>query len=88
MCWPRRGVAEIASGLVCLVFVAGVAADGGIDLSEVGGDGGVCVSEAADETDFAGGVAIVGEDTEVLVGECSDTDDSGRATVAARGVGF
>ena len=45
-----------------------------IELSEFGGDGGVWVSDALEETDFVGGVALVGEEVEV-VGENSESDD-------------
>ena len=54
---------------------AGVTIEAGSELSDVGGDGGVCVSEAVEETDLVGGVAIVGEDGVVSMGECSDTCD-------------
>ena len=42
---------------------------GGIDLSHTGGEGGVGASEALDEADLVGGVAIVGDEV-VVVGEC------------------
>lgn len=45
---------------------AGVAVAGGIDLSDVGGDGGVSVSETSEEADLVGGVAMVGEEFEVV----------------------
>ena len=41
----------------------------GIEWSEVGGEGGVGVSETVEEADFVGGVAMVGEEADV-VGEC------------------
>lgn len=46
----------------------------GLERSDVGGDGGVGVSETVDEADFVGGVAMVGEDA-VVVGEFSETGD-------------
>ncbi len=33
--------------------------------SEIGGDGGVTASDATEDADFVGGVAIVGDDSEV-----------------------
>ena len=59
----------------------------GIEVSETGGDGGVGASEAVDEADFVGGVAIVGEDV-VVAGEFSETGDCGRTIPAPSGVGF
>ena len=38
----------------------------GIDLSEVGGEGGVGVSETFEDSDFVGGVASVGEEADVV----------------------
>ena len=67
---------------------AGVIAGAGIDLSDVGGDGGVCVSEAIEETDFVGGVAFVGDDAAVSIGECSDKEECDLGIIAASGVGF
>lgn len=45
---------------------AGVTAAPVLDLSDVGGDGGVNASETSEEADFVGGVAIVGEEVEVV----------------------
>lgn len=53
---------------------AGVMVGAGSDLSDVGGEGGVCVSEFIEDVDFVGGVAIVGEEA-VVAGECSETED-------------
>lgn len=66
------------------------AAPEGIELdgSDVGGDGGVSVSETADDADFAGGVAIVGEDAVVVVGEFSDVGDRDLISSGLRGVGI
>lgn len=41
----------------------------GAECSEVGGEGGVGVSETVEEADFVGGVAMVGEEVDV-VSEC------------------
>jgi len=49
----------------------------GADLSDVGGDGGVGVSDTVEDADFVIGVAIVGEEFDV-VGDSSDMADSGR----------
>lgn len=57
------------------------------DGSEVGGDGGVSVSETVDDTDFVGGVAIVGEDA-VVAGEFSDAGDRDLVGPGFRGVGI
>ena len=65
---------------------AGVAV-GGSDLSETGGDGGVGVSEAAEDTDLGGGVATVGDDA-VVSGDTSDSAESGRGISAVSGDGF
>ena len=46
----------------------------GREFSDVGGDGGVGVSDAADELDLAGGVAIVGEEA-VVTDARSDNGD-------------
>lgn len=54
---------EIRDFVICR---AGVVAAEGIDLSEVGGDGGVGVSETLEDSDFVGGVATVGEDADVV----------------------
>lgn len=48
-------------------------------LSDVGGDGGVCMSEAIDDTDLAGGVATVGDVESVSIGDISEALDPGRA---------
>ena len=48
-----------------------------LDRSEFGGEGGVCVSDTVEEADFVCGVAMVGEEVEV-VGEDSDSDVWGR----------
>ena len=76
----------IEARVLALEF-AGVIIEVGSDLSDVGGEGGVGASEVAEDTDFVGGVAMVGDDA-VVDGECSDMDDCGRGMVAARGVGF
>ena len=68
---------EFESEGLGLLVCAGVEIGASCELSEVGGEGGVCVSEAVEETDFVGGVAIVGEDGVVSIGECSDTCDCG-----------
>ena len=49
-----------------LVFVSWFT---GADRSELGGEGGVGVSEIVEEADLVGGVATVGEEVDV-VGEC------------------
>ena len=59
----------------------------GIDLSDTGGEGGVGASEAADDADLVGGVAMVGEDA-VVEGDCSDMDDWGREISIPIGVGL
>lgn len=41
----------------------------GAEWSEVGGEGGVGVSETVEEADFVGGVAMVGEEVDVA-SEC------------------
>ena len=46
----------------------------GIDFSDVGGDGGVNASETSEEADLVGGVAMVGDEVEV-VGECRERAD-------------
>lgn len=66
---------------------AGVLAAGGMSFSDVGGDGGVRVSDTSEDTDFVGGVAIVGEEFDV-VGDNSDVADCGRAKPSTRGEGF
>lgn len=58
------------------------------DGSDVGGDGGVGVSETVDDADFAGGVAIVGEDAVVVVGEFSDIGERGLISPGLRGAGI
>jgi len=65
----------------------GVVTAGGMDFSEVGGDGGVSVSETSEEADLVGGVATVGEEFEV-VGDAWDSADCGRARSGARGGSF
>ena len=65
---------------------AGVAMDDR-DLSETGGDGGVGVSEAVEDTDLAGGVATVGDDA-VVSGDTSESAESGRGISAVSGDGF
>ena len=65
---------------------AGVPIEGS-DLSDTGGDGGVGVSEAAEDTDLVGGVATVGDEA-VVSGDMSDNADSGRRISAANGDGF
>lgn len=44
------------------------------DLSEVGGEGGVCVSDALEDADLVCGVATVGDEFEVA-GKNSDSAD-------------
>lgn len=53
---------EIRDFVICR---AGVVVAAGIDLSEVGGEGGVGASEAFDDSDLVGGVAAVGEEADV-----------------------
>lgn len=53
---------------------AGVVMVLGTDLSDAGGDGGVSVSDTSEDADFVGGVAIVGDEVDV-VGETSDKAD-------------
>lgn len=65
----------------------GVVAAIGSDVSDVGGDGGVGVSETTDEADFVRGVATVGEDV-VVVGEFSEAGDRDGNPAGSRGVGF
>ena len=57
-----------------VICKAGVVEFIGIDLSDVGGDGGVGVSEALEDSDLVGGVAIVGDEADV-VGECCECAD-------------
>lgn len=76
---------EFMSDCLGLPLCAGVTVEDGKDLSDVGGDGGVCVSEAAEETDFVGGVATVGEGGVVPIGECSDAAVRGLGRVTAGG---
>lgn len=66
---------------------AGVVVALAIDFSDVGGDGGVRVSETSEEADFVGGVAMVGEELDV-VGDSCDSADWGRACSGAIGGGF
>lgn len=68
-------------------LLAGVLRDGGIERSEVGGEGGVGVSETVDEVDFVGGVATVGDEV-LVVGEWPDMADCGRAISESRGGNF
>ena len=69
------------------IFLAGVLRVVGSEWSEVGGEGGVGVSETVDEVDFVGGVVTVGD--EVLVaGEWPDIGDWGRARLESKGGGF
>ena len=72
---------EFASGM------AGVPLGSEMDFSDVGGDGGVGVSDAMEEADFVGGVATVGEEFDV-VGENWDKADCGRAKSGSTGEGF
>ena len=65
---------------------AGVCSLAVFDLSDVGGDGGVWVSEAIEDTDLFGGVATVGEVEAVLLGDLSEATDSGRFEIAIDGV--
>ena len=53
---------------------AGVVMVLGTEFSDTGGDGGVRVSEISEDADFVGGVAIVGEEVDV-VGDMSDKAD-------------
>ena len=69
------------SGTAFILLVAGV------DLSEVGGEGGVGVSDTVEDADFVGGVAIVGDELEV-VGESSESADCGRASSGTIGSGL
>lgn len=59
-------------------FGAGVCRVAAEDLSDVGGDGGVCISEATEDTDFAGGVATVGDTETVSIADLSDVRVPGR----------
>lgn len=54
---------EIRDLVICR---AGVVAAVGIDLSDVGGEGGVGISEAIEDSDFVGGVATVGDEADVV----------------------
>ena len=67
--------------------VAGTFVEGGTDLSETGGDGGVGASDVPEEIDFVGGVARIGDEA-VVVGESSDIDDCGREIFVPSGGGF
>lgn len=58
-----------------------------VDLSEVGGEGGVAVSDTVEDADFVGGVAMVGDELEV-VGEISDSADCGRISSGRIGCGL
>lgn len=53
---------------------AGVVAIVGTDFSDTGGDGGVRVSDTSEDADFVGGVAMVGDEVDV-VGDSSDKAD-------------
>ena len=44
------------------------------EFSDAGGDGGVSVSDTSEDADFVGGVAIVGDEVDV-VGDVSDKAD-------------
>ncbi len=59
---------DFATGSAGVVIVVGT------DFSDTGGDGGVRVSETSEEADFVGGVAMVGDDVDV-VGDISDKPD-------------
>ena len=59
---------DFATGSEGVVMVAGT------DFSDTGGDGGVSVSDTSEEADFVGGVAIVGDEVDV-VGDISDEAD-------------
>lgn len=66
----------LASAIDSLDLGAGIAgaATAGTEWSDVGGDGGVGVSDTVEDADLVGGVATVGE--EVVVGcDCSDVAD-------------
>lgn len=70
--YSGRGVV-FESDIESLDFGIGIAGAGaaGTERSDVGGDGGVGVSETVEEADFVGGVAMVGEDM-VVGSERSD----------------
>ena len=71
---------DLASGIEGAPFEAE------LDLSEVGGEGGVGVSDV-EEADLVAGVGIVGDELDV-VGDTSDIADCGRASSETIGVGF
>ena len=76
-----RGVMfeSVIDNLDFAIGSAGLGSAPEADLSDVGGDGGVRVSDTSEEVDFAGGVAIVGEEVDVPA-ECSDKADWGLVT--------
>lgn len=53
---------------------AGVVAAVEMDFSDTGGEGGVRASEISEEADFVGGVAIVGEELDVVGESCESAD--------------
>jgi len=53
---------------------AGVIVAPGTDFSDVGGDGGVSASDTSEEADFVGGVAIVGDEVDVVGERCDRAD--------------
>ena len=53
----------------------------------MGGDGGVGASDTVDEADFAGGVAMVGDEV-VVAGEASESGECGRAIPEPSAIGF
>ena len=65
---------------------AGVVLVAELDLSDVGGEGGVWVSETVEDADLVGGVAIPGEDA-VVVGDNSETAGWGISKSKAIGPG-
>ena len=76
---------EIRGGLVGAG--ACVCTGTGAEGSDVGGEGGVGTSEAIDDVDFVGGVAIVGDDAEVMA-ERSEVGDCGLTTPWSRTEGL
>lgn len=65
---------------------AGVVLAAELDLSDVGGEGGVWVSETVEDADLVGGVAIPGEDA-VVVGDNSETAGWGISKLKSIGAG-
>ena len=65
---------------------AGVVLAAELDLSDVGGEGGVWVSETVEDADLVGGVAIPGDDA-VVVGDNSETAGWGISRSEAIGAG-